>query len=340
MRRCLHLAGLGAGHVAPNPMVGAVLVYEGRIIGEGYHRQYGEAHAEVNCIQSAIDAGFGDVLGRSTIYVSLEPCAHFGKTPPCADLIIRHGIPNVVIGCRDPFEQVNGKGVEKLLAAGVNVINGILEAECRYLNRRFFTFHLQKRPYVILKWAETADGFLSQPGKKRLLISNEYSNRQVHKWRSEEAGILIGSGTALADDPELTTRLWPGPSPVRIILDRHLQLPSTLRVFDRKSKTIVLNRSKTGGDSFLQFYKLPAGGNVVQDILQSLYDLRILSVLVEGGRMLLQSFVDDGTWDQAHLIRNRELRVGEGLPAPKLSHCSTLCEHAYFSDTITTFEHA
>src|SRR5258706_4656586 len=247
MYRCLQLAAPGAGYVAPNPMVGAVLVHNGRIIGEGYHQHYGEAHAEVNCINQAALSGLIDTIPESTLVVSLEPCTHFGKTPPCADLIIKHKIPKVVIGCRDPFGEVNGKGIEKLKAAGIEVEQGVLEKECIDLNKRFFVFHTQHRPYIILKWAETADGFIapSLPAapsinlwrpmegrieedstSRRLLISNEYTDRVVHKWRSEEAAILVGTNTVENDNPELTTRLWPGNSPVRLVVDMNLRLPS------------------------------------------------------------------------------------------------------------------
>ena len=250
MHRCLELAGHGSGYVSPNPMVGAVLVHSGRIIGEGYHQRYGQAHAEVNCIDSVSETD-RRLIGESTLYVSLEPCAHFGKTPPCTDLIIKHKIPKCVVGCRDPFKEVDGKGIEKLRAAGVHVEVGVLEKECKELNKRFFTFHTEHRPYIILKWAQTGDGFIAGPLnpsaswrrtfedsgetkviQERLLISNEYSNRLVHKWRSEEASILVGTNTALLDDPELTTRLWTGPSPVRIVLDMNLRLPSSLKMFN------------------------------------------------------------------------------------------------------------
>src|SRR5690606_9876485 len=213
MRRCLELASLGAGQVAPNPMVGAVLVHNDRIIGEGFHKRFGEAHAEVNCINS-VNENDRDLIPGSTIYVSLEPCAHFGKTPPCADLIIHERIPRCIVALRDPFPDVNGKGIEKLLAAGVDVKVGILEDEARELNKRFFRFHINHRPYIILKWAQTADGYIGAGEGQRLLISNEYSNRLVHRWRSEEAAILVGTRTAELDNPALTTRLWPGSSPV------------------------------------------------------------------------------------------------------------------------------
>ncbi|MBL7738089.1 MAG: bifunctional diaminohydroxyphosphoribosylaminopyrimidine deaminase/5-amino-6-(5-phosphoribosylamino)uracil reductase RibD, partial [Chitinophagaceae bacterium] len=312
MYRCLQLAEMAAGNVAPNPMVGAVLVHEGRIIGEGYHEKYGQAHAEVNCIKQAVHNGFEKWIAHSTLYVSLEPCAHFGKTPPCADLIIQYKIPRVVIGCRDPFKEVNGKGIEKLKAAGVEVESGVLEKECRELNKRFFTFHTAHRPYIILKWAQTGDGFMAPPppkggiaasedfkeafkiedskappsegfGEARLLITNEYTNRLVHKWRSEEASILVGTNTALHDDPELTTRLWPGHSPVRLVVDMSLRLPSFLHVFDKKVKTIVFNTVKHEEQGDLIYYQVTEDVSLVHQVVNALYQLKLQSVLVEGG---------------------------------------------------------
>ena len=224
MYRCLQLAGKGAGHVAPNPMVGAVLVHNDRILGEGYHQVYGQAHAEVNCINSVLPDDV-PLIPDSTLYVSLEPCAHFGKTPPCADLIIKKQIRKVVIGCRDPFKEVDGKGIERLKAAGIEVISGVLEAACTDLNKRFFTFHTFNRPYVILKWAESANGKISGSGNERVFISNAWTNTLVHKWRSEESAIAVGTNTAMLDNPFLTTRLWPGRNPVRILLDKKLIIP-------------------------------------------------------------------------------------------------------------------
>ncbi len=319
--RCLELAAKGAGHVAPNPMVGAVLVHEEKIIGEGWHQKYGEAHAEVNCINQAIQNGFAELIPRSTLYVSLEPCAHFGKTPPCTDLIIRHKIPEVVIGCRDPFKEVDGKGIEKLKTAAVNVIANVLEAECKELNRRFFTFHTQHRPYVILKWAVTKDGFiapLTTEKGSRLLISNEYSNRMVHQWRSEEASILVGTNTALLDDPALTTRLWPGPSPVRLVVDRELKLPHSLKLFDQQHRTIVFNTIKHEEDGSVLYYQVTQDVSLVHQIMNALYQLKIQSVLVEGGGRLLQSFIDEDAWDEARIITNEQLEIGKGLKAPSL----------------------
>jgi diaminohydroxyphosphoribosylaminopyrimidine deaminase / 5-amino-6-(5-phosphoribosylamino)uracil reductase len=334
MHRCLELASLGAGHTAPNPMVGSVLVYEDRqtgeerIIGEGYHEQYGERHAEANCVAS-VKAEDRPLIAQSTLYVSLEPCAHYGKQPPCADMIIDREIPRVVVGCRDPFPQVNGKGIEKLLAAGVEVRIGVLEKECIDLNRRFLTFNTLNRPYIVLKWAQSADGKIAgarhagaagggHAGGGRTLISNEYTNRLVHKWRSEEAAILVGTRTALADDPALTARLWTGPDPIRLVIDKDLRLPDSLRLFDRKVRTIVFNYLRHEETDNLQYYQLATDSSLVQQVVVALTALRIQSVLVEGGARLLQSFIDEGYWDEARVITNNDLEIPGGLAAPVL----------------------
>lgn len=317
MHRCLELARLGAGLVAPNPMVGAVLVYENRIIGEGYHQVYGEAHAEVNCLNSvsAVDQA---LIPLSTLYVSLEPCAHFGKTPPCSDLIIHHQIKTVVIGCRDPFTQVDGKGIDKLQKAGVAVTVGVLEADCRELNKRFFTFVTKHRPYIILKWAQTANGLITGEGEERLLISHAYTNRLVHQWRSEEAALVVGTNTALADDPSLTNRLWTGKSPVRIVVDRNLRLPATLQLFDQQQRTIVINTVKAEERENLSYQKIAATDDTIDAILKVAYKEKLQSILVEGGAALLQSFINKGLWDEARIITNPGLTVPKGLSAPIL----------------------
>ncbi|MBS1602140.1 MAG: bifunctional diaminohydroxyphosphoribosylaminopyrimidine deaminase/5-amino-6-(5-phosphoribosylamino)uracil reductase RibD [Bacteroidetes bacterium] len=338
MRRCLELARLGAGHVAPNPMVGAVLVYEDRIIGEGYHQLYGKAHAEVNCINSVKEEDQA-LIGRSTIYVSLEPCAHYGKTPPCADLIIARGIPRVVVGCRDPFPEVDGKGIEKLRAAGVEVTVGVLEAECKELNKRFFTFHTQHRPYIVLKWAQSMNGRIAGVGEGRVLISNEYTNRLVHRWRSEEAAILVGTRTALADDPALTARLWNGPDPVRLVIDKELRLPGSLQLFDRKVRTIVFNLVRHGEDGpMLSYYQLAGDSSLVHQLSVALYQLKIQSVLVEGGARLLQSFIDEGYWDEARVITNTKLELPGGLSAPALDTIQPISREDLFADTIVYYK--
>ena len=368
MRRCIDLAKQAAGKVSPNPMVGAVLVYENRIIGEGYHEFYGGPHAEVNCIRSVKEPDH-HLVHEAVLYVSLEPCAHFGKTPPCADLIIQSQIKKVVVGCRDPFVEVNGRGIEKLLSAGIETVNGILEGECQELNKRFFTVHIRHRPYVILKWAQTrnskiAEHHATSAGENdidknittrrsiesvlpdRLLITNEYTNRLVHKWRSEESSILVGTNTAFLDDPELTNRYWPGPSPIRLVLDMDLKLPSSLKMFnDKKTFTIVFNvrqhqldiSSLEKGGTGLGFYQVTTDVSIVHQVLNALQQLKVASVMVEGGAKLLQSFIDEGLWDEARVITNNELEVTAGLSAPLLSNHELLDEVKIMSDQIHYF---
>ena len=337
IHRCIELAKLGAGYVAPNPMVGAVLVHEGKIIGEGFHQQYGGPHAEVNCITSVKEQD-KDKISSSVLYVSLEPCNHFGKTPPCSDLIIANQIPEVVIGCRDPFKEVDGKGIEKLKAAGIKVVYGILEKECQQINKRFFTFHTQHRPYVILKWAETANGKIGGDGANRLLISNEQTNTLVHKWRSEEASILVGTNTALLDDPELTTRNWKGPSPVRLVIDMDLKLPSTLKIFNDKQRTVIFNTEKHEELNHLIYYQVTGDVNLVHQIVNALYQMKIQSVLVEGGAKLLQSFIDEGMWDEARIIKNEELKINNGLAAPELLPKNAKQEMKILNDSVKIYQ--
>lgn len=290
MHRCIELAKLGAGSVAPNPMVGAVLVHENRVIGEGYHMQYGEAHAEVNCINSVKDAD-KHFIPESTIYVSLEPCAHFGKTPPCAELIILHQIKKVVVGCRDPFKQVDGKGIEKLRKAGIEVITPVLEKECIELNSIFFTYHTKHRPYIIIKWAQSTDAKIAVSDFSRVHISNDVTNRLVHKWRSETMAILVGTNTALHDNPSLTTRLWKGNNPVRVVIDIDLRLPPSLKIFDADTRTIIFNAVKHEEKDNLLFYQVVEADSIVQQICHALYQLNIHSVIVEGGHGLFNHFL-------------------------------------------------
>jgi diaminohydroxyphosphoribosylaminopyrimidine deaminase/5-amino-6-(5-phosphoribosylamino)uracil reductase len=336
MKRCLKLAELGAGYTAPNPLVGAVLVHEGRILGEGYHQQYGGPHAEVNCIGSVRDAD-RSLIPHSSLYVSLEPCAHHGKTPPCTDLILREKIPRVVVGCRDPFIQVDGKGIEKLLAHGVRVEYPVLHERSLALNKRFITFHRQKRPYIILKWAQSANHKMAGTPGKRAMISNDYSNRLVHKWRSEEAGILVGTNTALLDNPELTVRLWNGKNPVRIVVDPRLRLPDSLHLFDGSGQTIVLNNLTDLKAGNLLFKKINQNESGTTSILNALHSLNILSILVEGGSKLLQSFIDDGNWDEIRTITNNELIIPEGMPAPDIRHFKFVRSENYGADTVSYF---
>ncbi|MFI5185353.1 MAG: bifunctional diaminohydroxyphosphoribosylaminopyrimidine deaminase/5-amino-6-(5-phosphoribosylamino)uracil reductase RibD [Chitinophagales bacterium] len=337
MHRCLELAKLGSGNVAPNPMVGAVLVHHDRIIGEGYHKKYGEAHAEPNCITSVSDENT-HLIRDSELYVSLEPCVHFGKTPPCADLIIENKIPKVVIGCRDPFKEVDGRGIEKLQKAGVETIQAILEKECKEINKRFFTFHTHHRPYIILKWAQSANRKIAGQRSDRLHISNEITNRIVHKWRSEESSVLVGTNTALSDDPELTTRSWTGNNPVRLVVDMDLKLPSSLKIFNDKARTIVFNKRSHGEKNNLLFYQVTEDVSLVHQIANALYQLKIQTVIVEGGAKLLQSFIDEEMWDEAKIITNEELIINTGLNAPELNSCIKIEDQKISGDKIEIFK--
>jgi diaminohydroxyphosphoribosylaminopyrimidine deaminase / 5-amino-6-(5-phosphoribosylamino)uracil reductase len=336
MHRCLQLARLGAGTVAPNPMVGAVLVHEGVIIGEGHTQPYGQVHAEVMCI-SNVSAANKAFINSSTLYVSLEPCAHFGKTPPCADLIIENKIPHVIIACRDIYKEVNGKGIEKLKAAGINVTVGVLEKEAVELNKRFFTFHHQQRPYIILKWAQSSNKKIAGADDKRFFISNEFTNRLVHQWRSEEAAIMVGTNTALKDNPALTTRLCPGNNPLRLVIDMELKLPATLQLFDGAVKTIVFNGLKQLEKEKISFYKINKDENIIPQILNVLHRLKIQSVIIEGGAKLLQSFIDDNLWDEARVITNTAMQIPDGVAAPVLKNKKFTAEEMILTDTIEYF---
>lgn len=335
MRRCLFLARLGMGKVAPNPVVGAVLVYKERIIGEGYHIQYGQAHAEVNCINNVRQED-QQYIALATLYVSLEPCAHYGKTPPCADLVIKNKIPAVVVGCQDPFKEVAGKGIQKMQEAGIQVVTGVLEKECIELNKRFFIFHELQRPYIVLKWAQTADQKVGSPDHSRVLISNEITNRLVHKWRSEEAGILVGTNTALYDDPSLTGRLWGGINPVRLVIDKNLRLPSHLQLFDGSVKTIVFNLVRQEEGKVI-YHRLAGQKDFVIEMLAVLFKLNIQSVLVEGGPAVLQTFIKGGHWDEARVITNHQMHISSGVQAPQLVGHRPSGWEKILSDTIQYF---
>ncbi|MCR8560575.1 bifunctional diaminohydroxyphosphoribosylaminopyrimidine deaminase/5-amino-6-(5-phosphoribosylamino)uracil reductase RibD [Mucilaginibacter sp. BJC16-A38] len=321
MQRCIELAELGIDAVSPNPMVGAVVVFEDKVIGEGYHHKYGQAHAEVNAINQVIDKfeNSDELLKQSAIYVSLEPCAHYGKTPPCADLIIKHQIPKVIVGCRDPFAQVDGKGIEKLKAAGVEVIVGILEEECQWLNRRFFTRVQKHRPYIILKWAQTADGFFAPDDNSQLWITGTESRKLVHKWRSEEDAILIGKNTAAIDNPQLNVRYGNGKSPKRVVIDRKLELNSNLNIFDQSVETFIFNEVKTDVDGKNKYIGLEDFERYVpQYVLFQLYLQDIQSVIIEGGAHTLNSFIEADLWDEARIFTG-EKELKKGIKAPFLS---------------------
>ena len=323
MFRCLQLARNGFYGAAPNPMVGAVIVCDGRIIGEGYHIRCGGPHAEVNAIRSVKDAG---LLRRSTIYVSLEPCSHYGKTPPCADLIVGKGFPRVVVGCLDPFAKVAGRGIRKLRDAGIEVTVGVLEDKCLELNRRFMTFQTCRRPYVSLKWAESADGFIDRLradgcGERPYRFSSDYTQMLTHRYRAAHQAVLVGTGTALADDPALTNRLWPGPSPLRLVLDRRGRLPHDLKLFDGSAPTRVYVDSKTAAPDYAGRPGVTCvpvdfdGGMVLKEVMNDLYALSVQTLLVEGGKQLLDSFISDGLWDEIR-IEQTDVFLNEGVPAP------------------------
>jgi diaminohydroxyphosphoribosylaminopyrimidine deaminase/5-amino-6-(5-phosphoribosylamino)uracil reductase len=321
MRRCIELAELGVGQVSPNPMVGAVVVHEGKIIGEGYHQKYGQAHAEVNAIAQVV-AKFdnaADLLKQATIYVSLEPCAHYGKTPPCADLIIKHQIQLVVVGTRDPFAQVDGKGIGKLQAAGIEVITGVLEAECQLLNRRFFTKVQKHRPYIILKWAQTHDGFFAPADGSQLWITGTQSRKLVHKWRSEEDAILVGKNTVAIDNPQLNVRYWEGRSPKRVVIDRRLELDKNLNVFDQSAETLIFNEVEFNVDGKNKYIALEDFDRYVpQYILYQLYLQDIQSLIIEGGAHTLQTFIDAGLWDEARIFTGKTV-LTKGIKSPQIT---------------------
>lgn len=317
MQRCLDLANMGRGNTGTNPMVGAVIVYDGKIIGEGYHKKYGELHAEANAINSVKDKS---LLNKSTLYVNLEPCSHLGKTPPCSELIIKNNIPRVIIGSIDPNSIVSGKGLKKLNNSGIKVITGILEDKSIELNKRFFIYYKKKRPYIILKWAQTIDGYIDIDRKNKqpphaTWISNKISRMLVHKWRAEENAILVGTNTALFDNPQLNIRFWYGNNPTRIVLDRTLRLPSNLNVFDKTLNTIVFTEKKEQSDGKTEYININFNKNILEEILDILFQKGIQSVLVEGGRMLLESFIEKQIWDEARvIIGNKEFKAGTRAP--------------------------
>lgn len=320
IKRCLTLAKNGLGTTYPNPMVGSVIVHQGQIIGEGWHQKAGEAHAEVNAIRSV--KGDKDVLKKSTLYVNLEPCSHHGKTPPCADLIIQHQIKKVVIGTTDPFAAVAGSGVARLKKAGIEVVVGVLEQECLELNKRFFRFHNQKRPYIILKWAQTQNGMLApltKDNKRPVWISNEYSRQLVHKWRTEEQAIMVGTNTVLQDNPKLDVRHWTGHNPLRVILDRALVIPKDFSVYDKSCKTIfITEKVMQSSDNHLIFEQIDFSKNRNKQILDVLYKHDTQSVIIEGGKDVLDSFIQDGLWDEARVFSS-DAFVEEGIKAPEFN---------------------
>ena len=320
MERCLELAARGKGHVAPNPMVGAVVVCHDRIIGEGYHQQYGGLHAEPNAIASVKDQR---LLAESTLYVNLEPCSHYGKTPPCAQLIIDKKIPRVVVGGLDPFPEVSGRGISMLQAAGVEVVAGVLEEQCEALNKRFLTFHRNHRPYIVLKWAQSADGFMDvvrkpNDGQQAIVFSSETTQALCHKLRSEEAAILVGTRTAILDNPSLTVRKWGGQSPLRIFIDRRGTVPSTHHLYSGTESTWALTESRAAIDHpAVTSIELDFNQDILPQIMQVLVREKIQSLIVEGGACLLNSFIVAGLWDEA-FIETSEIGLGQGVKSPHI----------------------
>lgn len=331
MQRCIELAAMGRDAVAPNPFVGCVIVYDGKIIGEGYHRKYGEAHAEVNAINSVSNP---ELLTESTVYVSLEPCSHHGKTPPCADLLIEKKVKKVVVGVLDPHVKVAGKGVERLSNAGIEVVTGVLEKECREINKRFFVFHEKQRPYVVLKWAQSKDGFLDGPRindeKGVIWISAPETRALVHKWRSEETSILVGRKTVQTDNPSLTVRDYYGKNPIRLIIDSQLQISGDLHILSEEAPTIIFNRSRNEVKGNIEWVKIPEVNT--RHILEELYKRGIQSVFVEGGSRTLHYFIFDNVWDEARVIVG-DVYLKEGRKAPAI-HRAPSYSYKFSTDTI------
>jgi len=314
MQRCIELASKTMGCASPNPMVGSVIVYNNKIIGEGYHEKYGSHHAEVNAINSVKDKS---LLLKSTLYVNLEPCAHFGKTPPCSDLIIQNKIPEVVIGCVDTFSEVSGKGIERMRSVGIDVKVGVLENESRELNKRFFTFHEKKRPYIILKWAESKDRFIAPKNQtKPFWMTSSESKKLAHKWRAEEDAILVGRITAEKDNPSLTVREVEGSNPIRIIIDKDLKLSADFNLFNNDAKTIVFNQLKSEENNSNNYIKINFH-NLTKNILQELHKQNIQSIIIEGGTKTLQSFIDKNLWDEARIFTTKKT-LTEGVKPPTI----------------------
>jgi diaminohydroxyphosphoribosylaminopyrimidine deaminase / 5-amino-6-(5-phosphoribosylamino)uracil reductase len=328
MQRAFDLAQLSRGLVSPNPLVGCVIVHNNIIIGEGRHETYGQAHAEVNAVASVKDQS---LLKDSTVYVNLEPCSHFGKTPPCADMLIKHQVKKVVIANVDTNPLVGGKGIEKLKAAGIGVVTGVLESKGRELNKRFFTFIEKKRPYIILKWAETADGFIARENFDSKWISNEHSRQLVHKWRTEEDAVLVGTSTALHDNPSLTSRDWPGRNPVRIVIDRHGRLPETLNLFDKQQLTLCYTTVKNQLAGNLEFIQLPEI-DFQHQLMSDLHKRNIQSVIIEGGATTLQQFINGKLWDEARIFTSDQ-EFGSGISAPQFNG-NLIHQESVFNDTL------
>ncbi|MCK0159828.1 bifunctional diaminohydroxyphosphoribosylaminopyrimidine deaminase/5-amino-6-(5-phosphoribosylamino)uracil reductase RibD [Allomuricauda sp. F6463D] len=338
--RCIQLGKKGLGTTAPNPMVGCVIVHDNKIIGECFTDPYGGPHAEVNAINSVKDKS---ILSESSLYVTLEPCSHFGKTPPCADLIAKHKIKEVYIGLQDPYDKVAGKGIKKLQDAGCIVTVGILEEACRKHHKRFLSFQEHQRPYIILKWAESQDGFLAPDPSLRsnnpepFWITNAYSKQLVHQWRSQEQAILVGTKTVLEDNPKLTTRNWTGKNPTRVVLDKDLKIDSNFHVFDRSVKTIVLTQHNDASKCIegVIYVEIDFSKPLAKQICNVLYQQHITSVIIEGGARTLQTFIDENLWDEARIFKG-SIRFDKGLVAPKLTKAPAEQQHI-LTDTLSLY---
>lgn len=315
IKRCIELAQKAAGNTCPNPLVGSVIVHNKKIIGEGFHKKAGEAHAEINAINSVKNP---ELLKDSTIYVSLEPCSHFGKTPPCANKIVEIGFKKVVIGTLDSHEKVNGKGRNIIENSGIEAISGVLEKECQELNKRFFTFHQKKRPFIILKWAQSSDGFIDK-NFEPTRISNDLVNQFMHKMRSEEHAILVGTQTALRDNPSLTTRNIEGRNPVRILIDFDLKVPQNFKIYSAEAETLVFNSEKNSVENHIKFIEIEKE-NFLENLMHKLHELQIQSVIVEGGNFTLQQFINENLWDEAVIIKNENLKLEIGTQAPSFNY--------------------
>jgi diaminohydroxyphosphoribosylaminopyrimidine deaminase/5-amino-6-(5-phosphoribosylamino)uracil reductase len=320
IKRCIELAKNGLVTARPNPSVGCVIVCDNRVIGEGFTSSYGGNHAEVNAIQAVKEKA---LLKKATLYVSLEPCNHFGKTPPCSDLLVKYGVKNVVIGCVDPYDKVAGSGIKKLEVNGCNVVVGVLEKECIESNQRFFTFHTKKRPYIILKWAETNDGFLDKKrgvtdAKKPNWITGKSARQLVHQWRAEEDAILIGTTTAINDNPKLNVRDWSGKNPTRIILDRSLRIPKEYHIYNDSARTIILTEQKRASFKNIIFEPVDFSRDLAKQVCAILYAYGIQSLFIEGGKQTLQTFIDANVWDEARIFKGN-VSFLEGVLAPKLN---------------------
>ena len=314
IEKCITLARKGILNVSPNPMVGCVIVYNDEIIGEGYHQEYGKSHAEVNAIETVKDKS---LLNKSTLYVNLEPCCHHGKTPPCTDLIIKHNFSKVVIGCIDPFSEVSGKGIKKLEDNSIEVVHGVLEEKCKDLNRRFFYFHKYKRPYIILKWAKSKDNYIAPINQEKpFWMTSKESKTLVHNWRAEEDAILVGRKTVIADNPSLTVRMCEGKNPIRLVIDKSLSLDNNYNIFDDNAETLVFNNIKSDIVSNTIYIKTDFN-NLIEEILNELYKRNILSLIVEGGAITINNFIENNLYDEIRLFTTEKV-LENGILSPQI----------------------